>query len=223
MRTCIAALGLLAYLWSPPALAGKGKRADPAEAPPKGKAMYATGLAFTVTGAVPLIGGTVLFGISSQTGAGFIAGADSLIVGGGLLTLGGLLMHFGEKRRFAYLDWKDGRATPKREHTRRPGAGAILSGTLTLAAGAAVFAFGASNTVVCEFCEPQNDPTDPVFVIIPLAVGATAMALGSTLMVIGIRNRSRYLDWRRADRRMVLRPTGGASARGVFIGLSGQF
>jgi hypothetical protein len=225
-----AVLGLLACLWSTPALAGKGESVDPMladlEVPPKGKAMYATGFAFIVTGAVSLVGGTALFAVSSQTGAGFLAGIDSLVIGGGFLTLGGLLMHFGEERRFAYLDWKDDRATPKRAHTRRRGAGAILSGTLTLAGGAAAFAFGASSSVACP--PPDADgglcgEVDPVFVIPQLTIGATAMALGSALMVVGIRNRTRYLDWRVRDNRMVLQPTGGASARGAFIGLSGRF
>jgi hypothetical protein len=67
------------------------------------------------------------------------------------------------------------------------------------------------------------DPTDPVHVITPLAVGATGVVLGSTLLVVGIRNRSRYLDWRRQDGRMALHPSFGASARGVFIGLRGSF
>ncbi len=214
----MVSLGLLSCLWSTPAFAGKGGRV---EVPPKGKAMYTTGLVFTVAGAVQLVGGTVLF--ASQSGQGFIGGIDALVLGGGFLTLGGLLMHFGEERGFAYRDWEDGRSPPKREHTRRRGAGAILAGTLTLAGGGAAFAFGASSSVVCSGLYASCSGADPAFVIVPLTVGATGVVLGSTLMVVGIHNRSRYLDWRRQDGRVVLHPAFGAGTRGAFIGLRGSF
>lgn len=207
MRAIAVGLGLIAYLWSSPAIAGKVKDR---EVRPNADAMYTAGLVFTVTGAVSIVGGTALFGVSAQAGPGFLASIDALVLGGGFLTMGGLLMHFGEERRFGYLD---------RKHAPRRGAGAILAGTLTLAGGAAGFTFGASSSVAS--C--PDGACDPAFVIIPMTIGATAMTLGSTLMVVGIRNRSRYLDWRRKGRRLVLQPTGGASAHGAFIGVGGRF
>lgn len=232
MRICFAALGLLAYLWSAPVLAREGEPEGPTpsqlEPPPKGKGMYRAGVAIAVYGAAQIVAGTAMLSLTSFPESVAFLGPIPLALGGGFVTLGGLLMHFGEKRRFAYRDWQHGRMPPTREQERRQGAGAILTGTLMLAGGATAFTAGMSFAPnIGKHCSPQEERAwcvdfSPTTSVPLLTIGGTSMVVGSVLMGVGIHRRSNYLE-RRVGGRMVLLPTAGASARGAFIGLSGRF
>jgi hypothetical protein len=198
--------------------------------PPDGKHMIRSGMFFTVFGAFTLAGGSALLAHmtwSSEEPYG-IMGVVPIVFGGGFTTLGALLLHFGQERRWARADWNAGRPRFDHRAAPRPGAGLLLGGTLTLVGSATLFTWGLEEVdlldVDCHgdyfFCSEG----DARLAAAMLASTGAGMLLGTTLIVLGARQRTRYMSWRSDHGYPVrLRPSGWASARGFGVGLQGQF
>ncbi len=227
MRRSLAGLGLVGCL-----LPGTVAASPPEYPPPKysDTDRIRAGMFFTVFGAVSITGGTLSYGFATWGTAhayGFL-GLVPLVCGGGFTTLGALLLHFGQERRWARADWAADRAPLDRSDGPRPGAGLLLAGPLTVAGSATIFTWGLLELSVLDAdCLPENSyciDGDPTTAALLLATSGAGMLLGTTLTIVGAERRTRYMSWRAARGRPIqLRPTGWASPRGVGFGLQGQF
>lgn len=163
-------------------------------------------------------------------GFGFV-GLSPLVVSGGLVTLGGLLLHFGQERRWAHADWEAGRGPIDRTAAPRPGAGLLLAGPLTLAGSATIFTWGLVELTHLDVeCGPKSGPYDDCWegntrtAAALISTSGAGLLVGVSLIVLGARQRARYMDWRVGHARPIkLRPTPWASVRGFGLGLQGQF
>jgi hypothetical protein len=199
--------------------------------PPTGKHMFRAGVAVTIIGALGVASGSTLVAhmippnrVTGHVSYGLV-GLIPLVAGGGLTTLGALLMHEGQARAWARTEWEAGRAPGDPESSPMTGAGLLLAGPLTIAPSAVAFTWGLYELAYeCSpntYCPVEPDPGSAALF---LATGGAGMIFGVTLTVLGARQRARYMRWRVGEGRSVhLRPTGWASPRGVGVGLVGGF
>lgn len=198
-----------------------------AVAPPTGIGMRRTGLAFIVLGSLHVASGSAMIAHASELGEespGFL-GIAPLGVGGPMVLLGALLQHYGQERRWAYAEWARGREPAPRPRPRS-GTGMLVAGPLSLAVGATLFGRGLDELrglgVDCEVitCEDASAEWDPAIGLPTLIIGGLGMLAGTTLTVLGARQRTRYMSWRAEQGRPIrFEPTAWFGPRGVGGGL----
>jgi hypothetical protein len=189
---------------------------------------YVNGRVLVVVGAVQLAASTALFTGYASYEFPFEFGSIPLSLGAGFVTLGALLMHFGERREWAAADAQSNRAPPGGSAPPQ-GTGMMLGGVLTLAGSAAGLTVG---LVELTFLGTDCGSADgfclgfsPGLGVPALVIGGAGMVLGTTLTVLGARRRARHLRWREATHQPFtdLRPLGWAGQHGAGFGLAGRF
>ncbi|MCA9686597.1 MAG: hypothetical protein KC457_30810, partial [Myxococcales bacterium] len=134
---------------------------------------------------------------------------------------GTVLLATGLRSRRRYRDWAS--QQPDREQIPASGSGMIASGTMLIVAGATA---GPAGTVLTAFdCEQtyvicQRAPIGPLL----LGGALTSLAVGSGLMIAGMKRHERHKRWRRetAPQAIVL-PSFGPTIGGAQVGLVGRF
>jgi hypothetical protein len=106
--------------------------ASPKKVRPKHNRTYVNGRALVIVGAVQLVASTALFTGYADAEFPCDFGSIPLSLGAGFMTLGALLMHFGERRRWAAEDLQAGRDLPG-PNAPPQGTGMMLGGVLTIA------------------------------------------------------------------------------------------
>jgi hypothetical protein len=189
---------------------------------------YVNGRVLVVVGAVQLAASTALFTGYASYEFPFEFGSIPLSLGAGFVTLGALLMHFGERREWAAADAQSNRAPPGGSAPPQ-GTGMMLGGVLTLAGSAAGLTVGLVELTFlgtdCGSAEGFCLGFSPGLGVPALVIGGAGMVLGTTLTVLGARRRARHLRWREATHQPFtdLRPLGWAGQHGAGFGLAGRF
>lgn len=190
----------------------------PREVPRDGRGRLTVG-SIAVAGGAAAFAGTIAL---AANGIGFEVWGGTLLLGTGATLLGGFLLAQGRRRLLAYREWEA--AQP--EVVPRQGHGLVASGSALVIGGAAGAMIGTIVWMTSSF--GYRDPSAPRPPPIPqtmFGVGLGSLALGTTLLVVGMSRHKRFLAWRDNGTlaRMQLVPGFAPLRGGGQIGLSGRF